>query len=504
MGTDGASVMLGNKSGVVKRMAELTNRPFLKGIHCSAHRLELAYKDAVKGISIHQKCELLLTNLYLFYKYSPLNRSNLNIAAESLKKSVKVPSRPGGTRWLPHTQRAIKTVLDGADVIILHLEQIQQEPRKEASAKARNFLKVLKDKSSRFWLHLMLDVVKALSHVSVTIQNNTCTLADIYSELESVKQILQKYKTSDGPFLRTLTESTEDEFSSLGSTRIRLLDSIIDKLTVRFGGDSALFRASSILCVDKWPKDFSTDIEYGDEHVCAAVNISGPALRESCPNMDVEAIETEWTRLKTTLTTRKHTVTDLTSLEGTFGESFPNLFLLLNFLLTQPGSSVEAERGFSCMKMVKSDWRSRLGEQNLSDLMMVTLELPEVGKFDPLPCVELWYGSGQRARRPFYKDELKKCYLPRETDTSDHESMVEVSAEIRGEAVIPDDGMMMDDSIEDDNVVPDEDLDALVEGETENYDASDDDDEDEEAELSRKDLIAMQQRAYRMFLDMIC
>jgi len=35
------------------------------------------------------------------------------------------------------------------------------------------------------------------------------------------------------------------------------------------------------------------------------------------------------------------------ALEDTFGEDFPNLFLLFNYLLTLPGSSVEAERGFS-------------------------------------------------------------------------------------------------------------------------------------------------------------
>jgi hypothetical protein len=38
VGTDGASVMLGKKSGVVVKHREHTNRPFIYGIHCSAHR----------------------------------------------------------------------------------------------------------------------------------------------------------------------------------------------------------------------------------------------------------------------------------------------------------------------------------------------------------------------------------------------------------------------------------------------------------------------------------
>lgn len=39
MGTDGASVMTGNKSGVVERVRQYTKRPFIFTIHCSAHRL---------------------------------------------------------------------------------------------------------------------------------------------------------------------------------------------------------------------------------------------------------------------------------------------------------------------------------------------------------------------------------------------------------------------------------------------------------------------------------
>lgn len=38
MGTDGAAVMIGKSSGVVRIIAEETQRPFVRAIHCSAHR----------------------------------------------------------------------------------------------------------------------------------------------------------------------------------------------------------------------------------------------------------------------------------------------------------------------------------------------------------------------------------------------------------------------------------------------------------------------------------
>ncbi|XP_063437754.1 zinc finger protein 862-like [Mytilus trossulus] len=194
MGTDGASVMLGKSSGVVKRISDMTSKP-VHAIHCSAHRIELAYKDAIKMVKIWQRCDALMLNIYLFYKYSPLNRSNLQASFKSLDQKMLTPTRVGGTRWVPHHERALTTILHGKEAITQHLEQMQVpgESRKDSSAKARNFLKALKDKNVSFWLHFMLDVIKTLSTVSRTVQSKNSTVGDVYNELESCKTILNKY-----------------------------------------------------------------------------------------------------------------------------------------------------------------------------------------------------------------------------------------------------------------------------------------------------------------------
>lgn len=63
------------------------------------------------------------------------------------------------------------------------------------------------------------------------------------------------------------------------------------------------------------------------------------------------------------------------------------------------------------MKVIKNDWRSRLGCQNLSDLILVSLETPSVDKYDPTAAINAWNTGGVRTRRPFYKDDLKKVYF---------------------------------------------------------------------------------------------
>ena len=124
MGTDGASVMLGKKSGVVARIREILERPFILGIHCSGHKVELAYKDAVKDQNLYKKVDALLIGLYYFYRNSPLNRSNLKATAGMLHAKVLVPVRVGGTRWVSHVKLAIENLLNSYSSIVLHLKQV--------------------------------------------------------------------------------------------------------------------------------------------------------------------------------------------------------------------------------------------------------------------------------------------------------------------------------------------------------------------------------------------
>ncbi|XP_060081020.1 zinc finger protein 862-like [Ylistrum balloti] len=277
---------------------------------------------------------------------------------------------------------------------------------------------------------------------------------------------------------------------SLISRKDKLLDNLIVNIEARFGGDSNLFKASSILSLKTWPRDLNLDIDFGDEHMHSLLQSCGPALKGTCPDIHLENIEHEWTRLKTTLVSRKQgKPSSLTELEEAFGEDFPNLFLLFNYLLTLPGSSVEAERGFSCMKIVKNDWRSRLGEDNLCDLMLVTLETAEVEAFDPLPAINLWYGQGQRARRPFYKDELKRCNIPKQMVVLDPQTQEQISVE---EDISYDDHHIYLDGQPLENV---DDVGSTV------LDNSSSDEESDE--MSHRDLIELQQKSYKMFLDVM-
>ena len=77
LGSDGASVMLGKNNGVIALLQAI--QLSMIAVHCSGHRLELAFKDMIKKVANADKVTLL-SGLYYMYRNSALNRTNLKNA----------------------------------------------------------------------------------------------------------------------------------------------------------------------------------------------------------------------------------------------------------------------------------------------------------------------------------------------------------------------------------------------------------------------------------------
>ena len=127
-GCDGASVMVGKTSGVAKRMTDL--QPSLITVHCLAHRLELAFKDAVKGQKLYDSTIVLLLGTYYFYQNSPKQRECLRNAYDSLGMKTLMPTRVGGTRWVGHLLLAVETFLKGLPGIQRQMEDCVSQEKK--------------------------------------------------------------------------------------------------------------------------------------------------------------------------------------------------------------------------------------------------------------------------------------------------------------------------------------------------------------------------------------
>ena len=95
-----------------------------------------------------------------------------------------------------------------------------------------------------------------------------------------------------------------------------------------------------------------------------------------------------------------------------------NVLSLIDLVLTIPATSVEAERGFSVMKRVKTDFRNKLANPALNDLLRIILVSPAEVGFDPLPAIQHWHAALQR-RQP----RERPAPQTEETEEEDEDSL---------------------------------------------------------------------------------
>ena len=56
------------------------------------------------------------------------------------------------------------------------------------------------------------------------------------------------------------------------------------------------------------------------------------------------------------------------------------------------------KEGFSLSKVIKSDWRSRLRDTAVANLMAIQLHIPDIVDFDPMLAIHRWKGKCKRRR----------------------------------------------------------------------------------------------------------
>lgn len=123
-------IISGKRTGLAARMKQTW--PHLVVTHCLAHRLELTFRDTLKtsSSSHYDKLMTLLLGLYYLYKKSSKQKKSLKRSFKALKMNQILPSRVGGTRWLPHVERAISAFVKGYKPIKMQLETASHQNSK--------------------------------------------------------------------------------------------------------------------------------------------------------------------------------------------------------------------------------------------------------------------------------------------------------------------------------------------------------------------------------------
>ncbi|XP_053372900.1 uncharacterized protein LOC123560712 [Mercenaria mercenaria] len=284
--------------------------------------------------------------------------------------------------------------------------------RTEKGNKAIHFYKASRSKDVWLMLHLLLDILSILSSVSKRFQDRRADIQSILTEIDMAVRSLEKLETRDGFYMRKAGAEPPSDLTGndrvFVSARKRLLSTILDALHRRFTDNPGILAACSILNLSVFPtKSDAVAItvtvkifpDYGEKEVDTLVDFFEPAL--TAAGVDVGVIASEWLKLKTHMLLRYQNPqeTNWEDVNSKLGQVCPNILQLVDLVLTIPTSSADAERGFSQLKNIKTDRRTRLQDVTLCDQMTVLLETEDINEFDPMPAISLWMKPERRVQQ---------------------------------------------------------------------------------------------------------
>ena len=106
-----------------------------------------------------------------------------------------------------------------------------------------------------------------------------------------------------------------------------------------------------------------------------------------------DQIKAKWPMLKTAVLEAFLVSSDITWLQVNrrFRNEYPHVLNFYDLILTIPATSAACERGFTHMKLVKSQQRSSLKEDIVSDCLMIKLEGDSIKDFNPDASIQYWF-----------------------------------------------------------------------------------------------------------------
>ncbi|KAF3859041.1 hypothetical protein F7725_021440 [Dissostichus mawsoni] len=346
-GADGTAVNFGKDNGVQALLKR--DIAYLIALHCVAHRAERGLVDSLKELDMLKALHQNLKWLYKHYKFSPKALHELRLVAESLEEKIVCESY---VVFVTYFQDLLST-------------ERRPKPSPKVRGRAYRILTFLMNYDNVLFSYFIRDTFEALSELSLNFQKDSLTVCDAVEALEtcSLKLVDLQFEPTEG------------------------MQEVIDAVS-----ETGLFRGTKLKYVNegqivslrkKWPYDRQELAAYGkqdfadicehyqplmDEHI-----MQQPAKLE-CPHI-FSGILCDTERCK----------------------QYKGLSILFEVYLVLAVNTAVCERGFSCMKRVKNDWRSCLGTEQLSRLMA-----PAAG------AVEKWWTSGNRARRPGFNPWQKE------------------------------------------------------------------------------------------------
>ena len=378
------------------------------------------------------------------------------------ENDVIKPHRAAGTKWISHKLLALenmthfentisdtskktdKATLEGkrqqmeeADTVLMGALYDLLQPVKELLFSQREDIS----------FHKVSDVMNVMRNRYIRLLRKFEKHPNTLYKLSKIKDILSKIE--DGKYQGIQLKHFERSKNSLTAKAPGIVENIIktlDKYFERFNNnngileddgndDKVLFHVANVINMSSWATQQSPY-----DNLVNSFNLIFKNDHPVINNLD-SSVEDEFIELLT-YAQRYHYVNEISSLDlwqvlhssTKLGGRFGKVFIIIELCLCAPYANAIVERFLNYMKLVKTDWRSKLNAANLESLLRIRVEGPELSVFASEYCstaVDLWWSEKQRrlnqgkrtyserkgkAKKVMFSNEFAKEFLASSSD----------------------------------------------------------------------------------------
>ena len=408
--TDGASVMLGRKSGVATRFKE--KFPNIIVWHCLNHRLQLALDDAVNEIKHVNHFKIFLDKIYSIFHQSNKEQTRLFEASEDLGIQITKIGRVLGPRWAACSLRAVIAVWRAYPA----LHKVFKGEKKFSGLATR-----LENKNFIKDLALMIDILTEIANLSVALEARGVGLERAERLIKRTLKAFRTLKSTQGCYEQKVERAVSSEdyrdikfvenLKFVCLPRDKLIDALMTNLEKR------------LLSYDNLTSTSVSQNNQDPVQLFDTINLIQPHTWK------IEEIEVPWFAAEQKLEIFEQIfqheilVNDYRDFVENVIENFQNpvvpasVLKAQNIVNTMAVSSAEAERGFSLMNTIMSTRRSRLIISNVSNIMTIAMIGKQFKDWDPTPFVQSWLRKHNSADDTRVKHKVPIMYTDNERST---------------------------------------------------------------------------------------
>ena len=416
--SDGASVMTGRLNGVAARLKRL-NPPMLS-FHCICHKLALACNDTSDCIQAVKQVEETLFHVWNFFENSP-KRTNALVNTQILVKEMSVSDKEKKvaskklqkackTRWLS-IEASVSSALQNIIPVLLTLKALDTNPT------ALGLYKKMRSSKFMYVLYVLNIILPILSWLSRTFQtgalNFSCIMPAIVScknQIEQVQDPIQQVKEdiqTSGKLANLEITMSKYEETHLSQMFQNYKESIITNIDDRFQECLGILENFKIFDPINIPEDELNFRNYGLNEITKIGEHFYKHLEIKMRDAATDKLKVEWPNFKHILKKMKPKVPEevkeayqepkkkkkeseqisVTSLEWllteilkekpTYTYFYPEILKIIEVVHSAPLTNAWPERGASALKRIKTRMRSRLKNDILNTLLMISINGPD-------------------------------------------------------------------------------------------------------------------------------